>query len=400
MVTISKRSLEMPASSIRKLVPYADEAKRRGIKVYHLNIGQPDIPTPKEIFEAISSHSEKVLSYGPSQGLESLRETVVEYLGNFGVHVDLRDVMITTGGSEAILFAMLTVCDRGDEIIVPEPFYTNYNGCAAVAGVRLIPLLTYAENGFRPPHTESIVEKITPKTRAILICSPNNPTGVIYTREELEQISEIARTRDLFILSDEVYREFTFDGKVHTSIFQVDGLDDRSILLDSISKRFSACGARIGFLVSRKRDVMDAALKLGQARLCPPTLEQIGAIAAFRSFHKYIPSLVKEYEGRRNVVYEEILKIPGVVCKKPEGAFYTVVKFPIPDSETFAKWMLTDFSVNGKTTMIAPARGFYATEGKGLDEARIAYILTEEDLRDAMHILHEGLNAYSSQFKS
>ncbi|KPJ51158.1 aspartate aminotransferase [candidate division TA06 bacterium DG_26] len=400
MSSISRRAVEMPASPIRRLAPYADSAKERGIHIYHLNIGQPDIPTPKEVFEAISSHSETVLSYGPSLGLQELRHAVCEYLRDFGITVELQDVMITTGGSEAILFAMLAVTDHGDEILVPEPFYTNYNGYAAMAGVKLVSLLTYAEEGFRPPSTESILEKISPRTKAILLCTPNNPTGVIFTREELTRIAQIATEHDLFILSDEVYREFTFDGKVHTSILQLKGIEERSIMLDSISKRFSACGARVGYLVSRNRDVMDAALRFGQARLCPPTLEQIGAIAAFRCFHKYIPSLVREYETRRNAVYQEILKIPGVVCRKPEGAFYTVVKFPISDSEDFAKFMLTDFSQDGKTTMIAPASGFYASPQQGMDEARVAYVLDKDSLRDAMRILRKGLDTYRSRTTS
>ena len=397
MAKISRRAVEMPASPIRKLAPYADHAKKRGIKVYHLNIGQPDIPTPREIFDAISSHSEEVLSYGPSQGLAALRTTIVEYLARFGIDVETEDVMVTTGGSEAILFAMLVVCDRGDEIIVPEPFYTNYNGYAVIAGVTLIPLLTYAKNGFRPPRKESIVAKVTPRTRAILVCSPNNPTGVVYTREELDGIAEISLNRELFVLSDEVYREFTFDGRTHTSMLQMKKVQDRVIVMDSISKRFSSCGARIGFIVSRNRQVMEALLKFGQARLCPPTLEQIGAIAAFGCFDKYMPSLVKQYEKRRDAVYGELLQIPGVICKKPEGAFYAVVKLPIKDSEEFAKWMLTEFSVDGKTTMIAPANGFYASKWMGLDEARIAYILEEEDLRDAVRILREGLATYRSK---
>ncbi len=384
----------MPASPIRKLAPHADEAKRRGVHVYHLNIGQPDIPTPREVFDAMSGHSEEVLSYGPSQGLEELRTTIAEYLGDFAIAVKPDDVMVTTGGSEAILFAMLVVADRGDEIVVPEPFYTNYNGYAAIAGVTLVPLTTHAEDGFRLPGRESILARVTERTRAILICSPNNPTGVVCTREELEMIAEIAIERDLFILSDEVYREFAFDGRQHTSIFEIEGLDDRAMILDSVSKRFSSCGARIGFLVCRNGDVMDSVLRLGQARLCPPTLEQIGAIAAFRSAKKYMPALVKEYQTRRDVVYEEITQIPGAICRKPEGAFYTVVKFPIPDSEEFAKWMLTDFHLSGKTTMIAPANGFYASEENGLDEARIAYVLKADDLRDAMRVLNAGLEQF------
>jgi aspartate aminotransferase len=387
----------MPASPIRKLAPYAEDAKKRGIHVYHLNIGQPDIPTPKEVFDAIAGHSEEVLSYGPSQGLETLRITIADYLGGFGVTVRSDDVMVTTGGSEAILFAMLTVADRGDEIVVPEPFYTNYNGYAAMAGVLLKPLTTHAEDGFRLPNNEKILSEVTEKTRAILLCSPNNPTGVVLTRDELERVAEIAIEKDLFILSDEVYREFAFDGRVHTSILEVEGVDDRAMILDSISKRFSSCGARIGFLVSRNEDVMDSILRLGQARLCPPTLEQIGAIAAFRSAEKYMPALVKEYQARRDVVYEEIKRIPGAVCRKPEGAFYTVVKFPISDSDEFAKWMLTDFQLDGKTTMIAPASGFYASRETGMDEARIAYVLKADDLRSAMEVLSAGLAQFRSR---
>lgn len=385
----------MQESTIRKLLPHADKMKKKGIKVYHINIGQPDIPTPKEFYEAIDRHREDVLSYGPSGGLEELRYTIVDYLKRYDIDIDVNDVWITTGGSEAVLFSMLATCDYGDEIIVPEPFYTNYNGFASIAGCKLIPLPTYAEDGFRPPKKKAFLSKITKKTKAILICSPNNPTGTIYTKDEMNYIAEIAREKDLFIISDEVYREFTFDGKRHTSVLSIEGIEDRVIMTDSISKRFSACGARVGLIVSRNRKLMRMVLKLCQARLCPPTLEQIGAIGAFKVFDKYIPDMIKAYQRRRDVVFDEAKKIEGAFCKKPEGAFYTIIKFPIADIEDFAKWMLTDFSVDKKTTMIAPGPGFYVSKGKGVDEARIAYVLEVDALKEAMEILRRGVVDYS-----
>lgn len=384
----------MPPSPIRKLIPYADEAKKRGIKVYHLNIGQPDIETPKEIHDAIRNYEEKVLGYGPSGGLAELRFTLVDYFAKYGIELEVDDIWITTGGSEAIVFSLMAVCDPGDEVLILEPFYTNYAGFAEMAGVKLVPITTVVEQGFHLPPRDEIAGKITPRTRALVSCSPNNPTGTIYTREEMELIAELALEHDLFILSDEVYREFTFDGREHTSILHLPKVRDRAVVVDSISKRFSACGARVGFLVSRNREFMQSTLKFGQARLCPPTLEQIGAIAGFKAMESFVGPMVREYERRRDVFYDEIGKTEGAFTQKPEGAFYSVVKLPVDDSEDFTKWMLSDFARDGKTTMVAPAEGFYATPGRGKNEVRVAFILKEDDLRDAMETLREGIYAY------
>ena len=384
----------MPASPIRKLVPYADEAKRRGIRVYHLNIGQPDIETPREIYEAIRGYQQEVLDYGPSGGLADLRFTLVDYFSRYGIELEVDHIWITTGGSEAIVFSLMATCDLGDEVLIPEPFYANYKGFAEMAGVNLVPITTLVEQGFHLPPREEIVEKINPRTKAFIICSPNNPTGTVYTREEMELVAQVALEYDLFVLSDEVYREFAFDGRSQVSILHLSDVKDRAVVMDSISKRFSACGARVGFLVSRNREFMDSVLKFGQARLCPPTLEQIGAIAGFKAMDRFIPQMVKEYERRRDVVYEEIGRIEGAFTQIPEGAFYTVVKLLVEDAEDFTRWMLSEFSKDGKTTMVAPAEGFYATPGKGKDEVRIAFVLKEEDLRDAMRIFGEGLHAY------
>lgn len=394
LVRVSHRAYIMPASPIRKLVPYADQAKKRGIKVYHLNIGQPDVETPREIFEALKGYEEEVLGYGPSGGLADLRFTLVDYFSKYGVELAVDDIWITTGGSEAIIFSLMTVCDLGDEVLIPEPFYTNYKGFAEMAGVKLVPITTIVEQGFHLPPKEEILDKLNPRTKAIAVCSPNNPTGTVYTQEEMDMVAEIAVEHDLFILSDEVYREFTFDGRTHVSILHLPAVKDRAVVIDSISKRFSACGARVGFVVSRNREFMDSVLKFGQARLCPPTLEQIGAIAGFKAMDRFMGEMVKEYERRRDVVYEEIGKIEGAFTQIPEGAFYTVVKLLVDDSEDFTRWMLTEFHKDGKTTMAAPAEGFYATPGRGKDEVRIAFVLKEEDLRDAMQILGEGLQAY------
>lgn len=395
-IRVSKRALIMPESPIRKLAPYAYEAKKRGIKIYHLNIGQPDIVTPKPIFDAIKNFSSDILPYGPSEGLLDLRETIAEYFSRYNIDINSDNVFITTGGSEAIIFTFMVICDVGDEVLIPEPFYTNYNGFSEMAGVDIIPLSTSVLNGFRFPSREDIESKITPRTKAILVCSPNNPTGTVYTKEELEMVASIARKRNLFLISDEVYREFTFDGKKHTSVFHLTGVEDRAIIMDSISKRFSACGARIGFIVSRNKSIVESVLKLGQARLCPPTIEQYGAIAGFKMMDSFIPDMRDEYEERRNVVFEELSKIEGVYAQVPEGAFYTIAKLPVKDAEDFTKWMLTEFSVDKKTTMVAPANGFYATKGYGKDEARIAFVLNSEELRDAIKILRKGIEEYKS----
>jgi len=392
---ISVRGLSMPASPIRRLIPYANKAKEKGISVYHLNIGDPDVPTPKVILKAIKGFKQKVLPYGPSEGLKELREAISDYFGDYGIDVEPDNVFITTGGSEAIFFVLSAICDPGDEVIIPEPFYTNYNGFANMAGVKIKPLTLSVENGFHLPPKEEIKHLITDKTRAILICSPNNPTGTVYSREEIQSIIDLALEYDLWVLSDEVYREFVFDGKKHTSVLEFKEAAERTVVMDSISKRFSCCGARIGFIVTRNRELWSTLLKFGQARLCPPTIEQMGAIAGFKHWKEFMPGIIDEYRLRRDVVFEEIENIDGAFTLKPEGAFYTVVKLPVDNAEEFIKWMLTEFNINGKTTMLAPASGFYATEGTGLDEARIAYVLNQDKLRDAMNILREGLKVYA-----
>ncbi len=398
MPGISRRGVAMPASPIRKLVPYANDAKNRGIHVYHLNIGQPDIATPRVIFDAIVDYAktEKVLPYGPSDGLPELKKAVAEYLQGYKLDVVPDDVFITTAGSEAIVFAMMAIADPGDEFIVFEPFYTNYNGFARMADVKLVPVTTSVEAGFHLPSAEEIEEKITERTRGIIMCNPNNPTGTVYSHDEVEMIIEIASKHDLFVLSDEVYREFVFDGRKHTSALSFKSESDRIIVMDSISKRFSACGARIGYIVTKNSELKATLMKFGQARLCPPTIEQVGAVAGYRHMDQFMDDMISEYERRRDVVYEELMKIPGVFTRKPEGAFYTVVRLPVDDAEKFAIFMLKDFDVDGKTTMVAPANGFYASEGRGKDEIRIAYVLEVDQLRDAVRILGEGLKAYNS----
>ncbi len=394
MIALSNRQKTMPASPIRKLVPYAEEAVKRGIKVYHLNIGQPDITTPPEFYQAIRDHTEKVLAYGHSLGLLALRQEIAAYYERLGLPVKAQDVMVTTGGSEAIIFALLAACDPGEDVIIPEPFYTNYLGFAEMASVKVRPIEMRLEDGFKIPPQEAFEKAVRKSTRAILYCSPNNPTGAIASAEEIAFLGRLAKKHNLFLLADEVYREFTYDGKTHTSLFSLPGLEDRTVILDSISKRFSACGARVGCLISRNPKVMDLALRFGQARLCSPTLEQVGAIAAYRVMDRYVPQMIQEYQKRRDLVVEALRKMPGVSCHKPQGAFYLVARLPVRDAEAFAKWLLTDFSADGHTVMFAPANGFYATPEKGMDEIRIAYVLKEEDLREAMRLLDLGLVAY------
>ncbi len=393
-IALSKRAEAMPYSPIRKLASFADDAKKRGVNVYHLNIGQPDIETPVEIFEAISNYREKVLRYGPSGGLLDLRTMVVNYHRSLGFNVDLDNVWITTGGSEAIVFAMMTVCDPGDEIVVFEPFYTNYNGFAVMSQIKLVPVTTKVEDGFHLPSKEVIEEKISSRTRAILINTPNNPTGTVLNEEEMFIIHSLCKKHGLFLLSDEVYREFVYDGRVQISALSLPEIEERVIVIDSISKRFSACGARVGTIISRNRDIMDRLLKFGQARLCPPTLEQIGAIAAYKNINKYIKPMVEEYEIRRNILFENLQTIPGVYGHKPEGAFYTVLRLPVHDADRFCQWLLTDFNYKKSTIMLAPANGFYSTPGKGINEVRIAYVLKKEDLREAIKVLGKALRVY------
>ncbi len=394
---VSQRGIDTPASPIRKLAPYAVKAKNNGMKVYHLNIGQPDIATPIEYFNAIRSYDKNVIAYNPSDGILSLRRSLERYYHRAGLdHVTIENIMVCTGGSEALLFTIMAVTSPGDEIITFEPFYPNYNGFAKMAGVSLVPIGTRPENGYHLPSSEEIEEKITFKTRAILVNSPNNPTGTIFNTEEMNQIKEIALKHGLFVLSDEVYREFVFEGS-QTSILSYPELSQHAILMDSLSKRYSVCGARIGCIVSQNKEVMQTVLKFGQARLCPPTLEQVGASLLIDEGDKYFKEMIDEYKKRRDIIYDALTNIPGVHCGKPEGAFYTMATFPVNDIEDFARWILEDFNVNGETTMVAPGPGFYASPNKGKQEARIAYVLNSEDLKKAIHVLKEGLPVYNSQ---
>ncbi|MCD6117401.1 pyridoxal phosphate-dependent aminotransferase [bacterium] len=392
---VSERGSATPWSPIRKLTPFSEKAEEDNVKVFHLNIGQPDILTPSEFYSAVKEYSQKVLAYGPSNGLPRIRKSFLDYYHNCGYsHIREPDLMVTTAGSEAVVFSMMAVASPGDEIIVFEPFYPNYNGFAAMAGVKLVPVSTDPETGYHLPDAEIIEEKITQKTKAILICTPNNPTGTVLRKEEMETIESIALKHNLFVLSDEVYREFVFDGE-YTSILSFPELEKNAVLMDSISKRYSACGARIGCIISKNREIMDTVMKFGQARLCPPTLEQVGASAVIATGDKYFADMIEEYKIRRDFVYEALTKIPGVECKKPQGAFYMMVRFPVDDIEDFAKWLLTDFRANSSTTMIAPGPGFYATPGKGGQEARIAYVLNTDDLDRAVEILEKGLEVYN-----
>lgn len=394
MPTLSTRGKTMPPSPIRKLVPFADEAKAKGRHVYHLNIGQPDIKTPEQYFNAISNSGRTVLEYGPSAGLTSYRQKLVEYYKRFDITVAMENILVTTGGSEAIIFALMAITDPGDEVIVPEPFYTNYNGFAMEAGAKIVPITSNIEEDFQLPPIDSIREKVTSRTRAIMICNPNNPTGYVYSREELQALRQIALEKDLYLLADEVYREFCYDGLEHISLLHLDGIDDRAIILDSISKRYSACGARIGTIVTKNMDIINAALKFGMARLCPPTLEQIGAEASIDVEDAYFDEVLKEYTDRRNTMVNLLQKMDGVVAPNPKGAFYLIAKLPVDDADKFAQWLLSDFHVDNETVMVAPANGFYSTAGSGQDEVRIAYVLNVEDIKKAMNILEQGLKAY------
>ena len=394
MKIISQRGMQMPSSPIRRLAVYADRAVAAGKHVYHLNIGQPDIKTPDTFMHPIKNLDMPVLAYGPSGGLMSLRKKLSTYYKRFNIDVEAEDILVTTGGSEAILFTLMTITDPGDEIIIPEPFYTNYNGFAVEAGVNIVPITSGVEDDFQLPPIHTITEKITERTRAIVICNPNNPTGYVYSKEELLALRDIVAENDLFLLADEVYREFVYDGLEHTSILHLDGIEDRAILLDSVSKRYSACGARIGMIVTHNREVIDSALKFGMARLCPPTIEQIGTEAAIDTPQDYFDEVIEEYDKRRKVMVEALRAMPGVIAPMPTGAFYLVVKLPVDDADAFAQWLLTDFDVDNETVMVAPANGFYSTPGLGKDEVRIAYVLNVDHIKKAMNILAEGLKAY------
>lgn len=394
MNNFSNRVTAMQASPIRKLVPFATAAKADGVKVYHLNIGQPDIKTPRGFFDAVKNFDNEVLEYAVSQGIPELIEALQDYYKTYDMHFDKDELLITNGGSEALLFAMMATCDPGDKLLIPEPFYTNYNGFGQCVNVGVAPITTKAENGFHLPSKEEILSKIDDKVKAILLSNPGNPTGAIYSKEELEMIAEIAIEKDLWIISDEVYREFVYDGLEYTSFGNLKQVEDRVIIIDSVSKRYSACGARIGSIASKNKELIAQIMKLCQGRLCVPTLEQIGAVELYKTPVSYFKEVNDEYKKRRDVLYSELMKVDGVICEKPTGAFYIVAKLPVDNAEDFVKWMLTEFRVDNETVMATPAEGFYATPGLGRDEIRLAYILKEEDLRKAAKILKEGLEAY------
>ena len=394
MNNFSNRVTAMQASPIRKLVPFATAAKAEGVKVYHLNIGQPDIKTPRGFFDAVKNFDDEVLEYAVSQGIPELIEALQDYYKTYDMHFDKDELLITNGGSEALLFAMMATCDPGDKLLIPEPFYTNYNGFGQCVNVGVAPITTKAENGFHLPSKEEILSKIDDKVKAILLSNPGNPTGAIYSKEELEMIAEIAIEKDLWIISDEVYREFVYDGLEYTSFGNLKQVEDRVIIIDSVSKRYSACGARIGSIASKNKELIAQIMKLCQGRLCVPTLEQVGAVELYKTPVSYFKEVNDEYRKRRDVLYSELMKVDGVICEKPTGAFYIVAKLPVDNAEDFVKWMLTEFRVDNETVMATPAEGFYATPGLGRDEIRLAYILKEEDLRKAAKILKEGLEAY------
>ncbi len=394
MPKISYKGNKMPSSPIRKLVPFAEAAKKLGRKIYHLNIGQPDIETPKIMLDAIKNADINVLEYSHSAGFESYRKKLANYYKSFNINIDSSEIIITTGGSEAIQIAILACFNPGDEIIVPEPFYANYNGFACAADVIIKPVKSYIETGFALPVISEFEKLITPKTKGIMICNPGNPTGYLYSKEELNLLKELVIKYDLFLLSDEVYREFCYDGKEYISVMHLNDLNENVILLDSISKRYSACGARIGAMISKNKEVMNAAMKFAQARLSPPTFGQIGAEAALNTPKEYFVKVQKEYVERRDFIIDALNKMEGVFCPKPSGAFYCIARLPIDNSDKFCQWLLESFEYNGETLMLAPATGFYSTPGSGINEVRLAYVLNVEDLKKAMLCLEKALKVY------
>ncbi|WP_421811193.1 pyridoxal phosphate-dependent aminotransferase [Flagellimonas sp.] len=397
MPSISKKGTQMPASPIRKLVPYAEAAKKRGTHVIHLNIGQPDIKTPKVALDAVRNHNIEVLEYSMTQGSEEYRQKIAAYYAKRDIFVDAEDIIVTTGGSEALAFTMGTIMDNDDEIIIPEPFYANYNGFATAAGVNVKPIASSIENNFALPPIAKFEELITPKTKAILICNPGNPTGYLYSKEEIKQLAALVKKHNLFLVADEVYREFTYDGRDHYSILQEEGLEENVIVVDSVSKRYSMCGARIGCLISKNTQVIATAMKFAQARLSPPTFAQIASEAALETPQEYFDDVIEEYVSRRNLLLTELNKLEGVKVATPQGAFYCVAELPIEDADHFAQWLLESFEVDGKTVMVAPAAGFYATPGLGKNQIRIAYVLEKEQLVKAVQILGKALTEYNNQ---
>lgn len=384
----------MPQSPIRKLVPYAEKAYKQGKTVYYLNIGQPDIKTPQIALDAVKAHSLDILAYTRSEGSEDYRKKIAGYYSKKQIHVNHDDIIVTTGGSEALLFAFGSIMDTDDEIIVPEPFYANYNGFSTASNVNIVPVISKIEDNFALPPIEEFEKLISPKTKAILICNPGNPTGYLYSKEEIKQLASLVKKHDIFLIADEVYREFAYDGHIHYSIMQEPGIEDNAIMIDSVSKRYSMCGARIGYLVSKNKAVIQTALKFAQARLSPPTFAQIASEAALETPKSYFDDVIHEYVDRRNVLIEELQKIDGVKVAKPNGAFYCVVELPVKNADDFAQWLLEHFDVNGETVMVAPAAGFYSTPGVGLNQIRIAYVLKKESLIKAVNIIKEALKVY------
>jgi aspartate aminotransferase len=394
MSDLSRRALEMPASPIRRLAPLAVAAAAQGKRVHSLNIGQPDIASPPQLLERLKQYAETNVAYGPSEGLPEFIEAVRNYHSGCGLELTAEEIFVTTGGSEALLFVLAAIADPGDDVLVFEPFYTNYTGFAQLVGVSTTPVTTRAEDGYHLPERSEIESKITSRTRAIMLCSPNNPTGTVYRDDELEVVAAICRDRGLFLVADEVYREFTYDGSVHRSALTLEGLEQQVVLTDSLSKRVSMCGARVGWIVSRNRGLMESVLKFGQARLCPPTLGQYVGIGLADVPQSYMREVIDEYQLRRNLVYGMLAETPGVTVRRPEGAFYLCAGLPVDDAQSFAEFLLRDFEIDGETTMIAPADGFYATPGLGRNEARIAYVLDRDRLSRAMRILTSALESY------
>ena len=394
MPKISQKGIAMPESPIRKLVPFAENAKKSGKKVYHLNIGQPDIHTPKIALDAISSFSNSVVEYSHSAGFESYRKGLSKYYQNIDINVSYSDLLITTGGSEALLFALNSCLDDGDEIIIPEPFYANYNGFSISSGVKVVPIATNIDDGFALPSIQDFEKLISSRTKAILICNPGNPTGYLYSKAELESLKEIVVKNNLFLIADEVYREFAYDGEKHHSVLNISGIENHAIVIDSTSKRYSMCGIRVGCIVSKNKDVISTALKFAQARLSPPTFGQIAGEAALCTPQSYFDKVSKEYVDRRNVLVNGLNSIEGVICPKPKGAFYAIAQLPVDNADEFAKWLLEEFSFEGETIMVAPAAGFYSTINSGFNQVRIAYVLNKDSLKKAVQILKEALKVY------
>ncbi len=384
----------MPESPIRKLVPYAEKARKQNKHIYHLNIGQPDIKSPAAAMEAVAKHGIDVLAYSRSEGSEEYREKIAAYYHKNDIPVSADDIIVTTGGSEALLFAMGSICDAGDEVIIPEPFYANYNGFATASGVNIVPVISKIEDNFALPPIAEFEKLITPNTKAILICNPGNPTGYLYSEEEIKTLTQIVKKHDLFLVADEVYREFVYDGREHYSILQEESMAENGIIIDSVSKRYSMCGARIGCLVSKNKEVIATALKFAQARLSPPTFAQLASEAALDTPQSYFDDVIEEYVDRRNTLVTELQKIPGVTVGNPTGAFYCIAQLPVKNSDRFAQWLLEEFDVNGETIMVAPAAGFYSTKGVGLNQVRIAYVLKKESLLKAVEILKKALEQY------